>query len=164
MIEDIKNILRNSGLLSHNCDYNNITFPKVIKAEEIIKKNYDALPEVIKNWKFKEKQIFRIKKGAPVWLISLQSNITFNEDATYIQICAWSCQKDVVFGYKIEKNLFGPLKYDYDGHNQIEVCTKDLDFDETYTEENFCNDRFFWMDYVYTGESSKTAGAEHTPD
>ena len=61
--------------------------------------------------------------------------------------------------------MFGPLKWDNE-HDEIMVACESLDLSETYTEKNFCNDRFFWMDYVYTGDNkdNKTAGAEHTPD
>lgn len=166
MFGDWKNLLKESRILPYQESEHKdklIEFPKCLSASDILKMRMDSLNPELKKWKFKPGQIIRIKKGSRVWLICLQSNIIFDEEETYIQLTSIAYDKSVAFGYKVEKNMFGPLKWDNE-HDEIMVACESLDLSETYTEKNFCNDRFFWMDYVYTGENNKMAGAEHTPD
>lgn len=105
----------------------------------------DSLSPELKKWKFKPGQIIRIKKGSRVWLICLQSNIIFDEEETYIQLTSIAYDKSVAFGYKVEKNMFGPLKWDNE-HDEIMVACESLDLSETYAEKNFVMTDFFgWI-------------------
>ena len=97
---------------------------------------------------FEPGDIVRIKPGAKVWWMDEKKAIVFKEPESYIQIRMSTFDKRVVYGYKIEKNLFGPIKFNHHEH-ELMVSSSILDFTEIYTEHNFCNDRFIWIDYVY---------------
>lgn len=104
-----------------------------------------------KNHKFHPGDIYKLKDGAQIWIIGLQFWLKYEDDGNqfrnfYIRVDSWAWDNSVVFGHRVEKNLFGMLSFE---ECEIEVAFESLDLSKCYKKEEMVNPMPF-VDYVYT--------------